>query len=324
MSDAVPADWLARTFGLGRPLAVSQKPARGTMGEVWRLETDAGAWAVKRQFPWARADRFEIEATAVDAAVAAGLSTARIVRAAGGAVEAVHDERRWRVFSWLDLGPPLPLPLRERPAAQLGALLARLHRSPASGFESEVMPWFTARRPAEQWTRLEAGVRRDGLAIAPAFEQALPDILDLASIAPPVPVGRCVVSHCDLTNGNVLPLGDGLAVIDWEHAGSIPPLWELGYVLQHWVLGPDGVNAAAARAIVGAYRDGVGERSALSLDIFAGAVSAWLNWTIGRIYGAWRSTNETERAESLATAANLLAAPLTRSGLQAIISAVEA
>ena len=43
-------DTIATAFGLGDALALTGPVARGEVGQVWRLETTRGAWAVKETF----------------------------------------------------------------------------------------------------------------------------------------------------------------------------------------------------------------------------------------------------------------------------------
>ena len=69
------ADWQAvvARFSLGQPLGAPAYVARGAMGEVWRLETTAGRWAVKWQFPWAPAEPVPADMAIQRAAADAGI-----------------------------------------------------------------------------------------------------------------------------------------------------------------------------------------------------------------------------------------------------------
>ncbi len=44
------AQTLADAFGLGRAISLSDAVARGELGEIRRLETDHGTFAVKQEF----------------------------------------------------------------------------------------------------------------------------------------------------------------------------------------------------------------------------------------------------------------------------------
>jgi hypothetical protein len=50
MLSARDADRVAVRFGLGRDAVLSGPVARGELGQVWRLDTIEGAWAVKEPF----------------------------------------------------------------------------------------------------------------------------------------------------------------------------------------------------------------------------------------------------------------------------------
>ena len=65
---------LADRFGLGRASKLSDGPvARGRQGEVWRLETAEGRWAVKAPFQESGEDRVRVSAQFQEAACATGV-----------------------------------------------------------------------------------------------------------------------------------------------------------------------------------------------------------------------------------------------------------
>jgi hypothetical protein len=78
-----PQRWtaLARRFDLGPVQGAAEFVARGAMGEVWRLETIRGAWAVKWRFPWGPVRRTAQPGTCGNGA---GRSLVRRGSAAGG------------------------------------------------------------------------------------------------------------------------------------------------------------------------------------------------------------------------------------------------
>jgi len=326
MSELTPSSGarIAEAFDLGAPLGPLTAVERGAMGMVWRLDTDRGAWAIKQMFEWAREDRLDIETRVTDAAVAAGVLAPRIIRSREGGAVARLDGQRWRVFSWLALAPPATRPLSHAQAAALGSVLARLHALGLAGDPGGINVWFRTRRPAHDWTRLEAGARRARAAWAPLLTAALPELMQLVDVADPTSFsGGCVLSHCDINESNVRFGPGGPQLIDWEHAGDIPAAWELGYVLHSWALGPGGaIDIAAGRAIVAAYRAGGGWAGRLSLDIFAGAISSTLNWTMSRVHTALNGQDaaECERAEAEACA--LLQPPITLSRLQGLLDGI--
>jgi thiamine kinase-like enzyme len=80
-----------------------------------------------------------------------------------------------------------------------------------------------------------------------------------------------VLCHNNLNPGNLrVGAGGRLIAVGWEHAGGLPPGWELSDALANWAVNPGGgVNAAGARALVDGYRARAG-----SLPLMASAPSA--------------------------------------------------
>lgn len=100
---------LAERFGLGRARELSAGPvARGKQGEVWRLDTADGRWAVKTPFHETTEDSVRVSAVFQEAASAAGVPAPQIRRATDGSVFARVSGREVRVYEWVDLGRPGP------------------------------------------------------------------------------------------------------------------------------------------------------------------------------------------------------------------------
>jgi hypothetical protein len=94
-------------------------------------------------------------------------------------------------------------------------------------------------------------------------------------------------------------------------------------VLQAWASGPDGeVHPTTARAIVNAYRAAGRATAPLTIDIFGGALSAWLNWTMGRVHAAVTAKDAAERQSASGEAEALLTRPLSRTRLEALLAAL--
>jgi aminoglycoside phosphotransferase (APT) family kinase protein len=310
MADAQPdAAALASRFGLGTPAGPMTPVARGVMGRVWSLDTDRGRWAVKALFDWATVDGVETDVALQAAAAAAGVALPGPVRSLSGGVVETIAGRRWRVYAWMDLAPPPVVPVEPTLAGAVGILLATLHGL-ALPAPAAISPWFVRQPPAERWSALLARAGEDRAAWAPALRAAMPAIADLGRIAAHPPPEPAVLSHCDLIPDNVRPGPDGLVVLDWEHAGALPPSWELGYVLAAWCLSPDGgVDVTGARRLAGDYRRRSGAEPEPELAMFAAAASAWLNFACGLIARALHGGEREQRAFVLgsltATLANL-------------------
>jgi Ser/Thr protein kinase RdoA (MazF antagonist) len=319
VADAPPdAATLASRFGLGRPSGPTTPVARGVMGRVWSLETDRGRWAVKVLFDWADAAGAETDVALQEAASAAGVALPRPVRSPAGAIVETVGGRRWRAHAWVDLAPPPAPPVGPALASQVGALLARLHGL-AMPAPAAISPWFTRQPPAARWSGLLAGATEARAPWARALREAMPAIGELSRVAARPPAEPPILCHCDLIPENVRPGLGGLVVIDWEHAGALPPDWELGYVLAAWCGQGD---TAGAGALVGAYRECGGAVAGPDLGIFAAAASAWLNFAAGLAVRALAGGDTDQQEFVIRNLTELLARPLDRARLELLLGAI--
>jgi thiamine kinase-like enzyme len=236
---------LSRRFALGGAARLSDGPvARGRQGAVWRLETDAGRWAVKVPFQPVGEDDVRLSTVFQEAAHAAGVPTPQVRRTTEGKVLADVDGRSVRVYEWVDLLPP---DVGFDPA-RIGSIVARLHQVPAPD-PGLPHPWNTAPVGAERWDELIGQLRAAG---AP-FTDRLADVRDelVALEGWLEPPQRLRTGHTDLWADNLLPTVDGgLCVIDWENAGAIDPSQELAQVLYEFAHADPG----RARTLAEAYR----------------------------------------------------------------------
>jgi Ser/Thr protein kinase RdoA (MazF antagonist) len=318
------ANAIAVHFGLGSAAGPMTSVDRGVMGQVWLLRTDSGRWAVKSLFGDAEPESVTVDVRLQKAAMAAGLSLPRPIPGADGQFAATIEDRAWRVYEWHDLGPaPVP-PVAPALAESMGAVLARLHRLalPPPG---PVFSWFTEPPAAEDWSDLLSRARDAGHGWAPALAKAVPVLLDLGSAVQTGEHPPAILCHCDLNPGNVRGTGDaGLVVFDWEHAGALPPLWELGYVLVQWCFVADGsVDTAAAGAIVAAYRREMSAAVDVDLGIFTAAIGSWLNFTAGTVAHALEDAGPDEQEFLHTNLTRLLDQPLSRDVLDQLLVAVK-
>jgi Ser/Thr protein kinase RdoA (MazF antagonist) len=269
---------VAAMFSLGPVLGIPGYVARGAMGEVWRLETSSGRWAVKWLFPWVPADPRPADVALQLAAAAAGIPLPRPVLAADGTAIAVAGGRPARVYEWVDVGPPPPAPVPPAIAADVGWLLGTLHGlGLAAGGPAD--SWYTRVQPDDYWDGL---IRRAAAAAAPwagrlAAARGLITALS-AQVTPPSPAAPLLLCHRDFNPDNLLPAGpDGrLTVLDWENAGPLSPGRELGYAVFTWCAGGGRFDTAAADALVSGYA-AAGAVPALGADTFATAIATHLN-----------------------------------------------
>ncbi|WP_447925318.1 phosphotransferase enzyme family protein [Georgenia muralis] len=240
---------VAEVFGLGAARRLSAGPvARGRQGEVWRLTTSGGAWAVKTSFRPRReaevlpATRFQ------EAAHAAGVPCPAVVRTTEGHVLAEVGGVPVRVLEWVDLLPPDPLV----DPGLVGTVLGALHQVRDAGASGSPDPWSHTPVGADRWDDLLERLRAGGAPFAGRLAALRDELVALESwIEPPRTLRTC---HRDLWADNLLPTTDGLCVIDWEEAGPADPSNELGAVLFEFAR----TDPGRVRALVTAYEEAGG------------------------------------------------------------------
>jgi aminoglycoside phosphotransferase (APT) family kinase protein len=269
---------LAESFGLGQVRGAPSYVGRGAMGEIWRLATTTGQWAVKWQFPWTPADARPADVAIQLAASAGGIPLPRPVTAPGGAAVVKVGGQHARVYEWVDLHQPITPPATATAAAEAGRLLGTLHRLaiPASG---PVDPWFTTAPSAERWADIRDRATAAGAGWSSSLAAASGLIALLSEAAQPS-LGTPVTCHRDFNPDNVIPAvrGGRLTVLDWENAGPLDPLRELGYAIFAWCTGGGSFDPAAADAMLAAYADATGRTPDLASDLYATAVAVHLNF----------------------------------------------
>src|SRR5262245_55695506 len=115
---------VARAFGLGEPVTLEGPVARGEQGQVWRLTTPEGTWAVKEPFEPLDLEEAGWCAHFQEAAVLAGVPAPRVVRAADGEVVADVGTAQVLLYEWVDLGERTT----DLDASLIGRVTAGLHQ----------------------------------------------------------------------------------------------------------------------------------------------------------------------------------------------------
>lgn len=234
MLDPDQAAEVAGRFALGDHAVLRGPVAAGRLGEVWRLSTDRGHFAVKdSRFP---VDPSEVaaDATYQDRVRAHGVPMPAVVRTPDGEALVQLGSGPVRVYTWVDVLPPH----RSLDPVTVGALVARIHRVQVQG-KGPVDPWYVAPVGEPAWRELIARLRNARAPIADALESLIPDVLAAEALL--VETDAVQVCHRDLWADNVLRTpDDGLVVLDWENSGPGDPAGELGVVLFEFGLGdPD-------------------------------------------------------------------------------------
>jgi Ser/Thr protein kinase RdoA (MazF antagonist) len=244
------AERIAAAYGLGDGARLEGPVARGEQGQVWRLTTDRGTFAVKEPFP-AFADQDPAEARRHAAfqrrARAAGVPAPH-VRDTGSGPLLLLGGVPLRVYTWVDVCERDTL----LDPAEVGRLVATLHRVRMRAVGA-VHWWYTEPVGRTEWEELLAASAAAGAPFAELLAAVLDDLVAAESVVGPVvPVQTC---HLDLWADNLraTPQG-GLCLLDWENAGPGDPVGELAQVVfEFGRTGP-----ARAAALHAAYADAGG------------------------------------------------------------------
>ena len=149
---------VADAYDLGDSPVLVGPIARGEVGQVWRISTSSGSWAVKEPF-----DRPSI-AEATDDAIfqelvhKSGVRMPGVVKTRTGDVLADVGSATVRVYTWVELC--------ERDARldpeTVGRIVANIHRVEYVG-DNPVDPWYTDPVGADRWDDLASLVTDDVL-----------------------------------------------------------------------------------------------------------------------------------------------------------------
>jgi Ser/Thr protein kinase RdoA (MazF antagonist) len=248
MLSSADASRVADAFDLGATRLMTGPVARGVIGQVWRLETDRGTWAVKEWFAAPDMEELAEGVAFQDAAMAAGVPAPPVARTPSGDWSSDLDGAPIRVQGWVDLRDRDP---SIEPTA-VGGLVGLLHQVPFEGREP-LHEWYTEPVGAERWDALIAASHIAGAPFAERFAARRDALVTLDEIVePPGPARTC---HRDLWSDNLRSTVDGqLCLIDWENCGLADPSMELAVVLWEFGRGDPG----RARAIYRAYLDARG------------------------------------------------------------------
>ena len=219
--------------------------ARGELGQVWRVETERGRWAVKEPFGPVSAAEVADDALYQEVVRAAGVPMPAIVRTADGGVITDVGSAVVRVYEWVDLHAAD----RWLDPRQVGRLAASIHRVAHHG-DSPVHWWYTDPVGAAAWDDLVARLDVAGSPFADRLAGQRDELVALeALLEPPSRLQTC---HRDLFADNVLRSVTGeLSVIDWENSGLADPSQELAVVLVEFA----GTDLVRASELYDAYVD---------------------------------------------------------------------
>jgi Ser/Thr protein kinase RdoA (MazF antagonist) len=216
---------VADRFDLGPDARLEVEAARGEQGQVRRLVTARGTFALKESF--GELDVPEAEATAAFQARChdAGVPCPRPLADVEGRYVAVIEGEPVRVQTWADIHDPDIL----LDPALVGVTVARLH---AVVVPATTPPhwWGTDAVGATEWRALVKAARGAGAPFSERLAGLLPRLLAAEDLLTPMAGTQWL--HLDLWADNLRGTPQGSAcVIDFDHAGPGDPTRELAMVL---------------------------------------------------------------------------------------------
>jgi hypothetical protein len=317
VADPALAQAIADRFDLGEVTEPMRSVARSDeVGRPWSLRTTRGRWWVRSLENWWPIVDVETEVGLQTAAAGAGILLPAPVRSRTGAIVEEVGEQRWRVNEWRHSGPPLTAPASAETTRSVGAILATLHGLAMP--VDRISPWIRRRLFTDSWADLAERARRAGAGWAGDLATAVPTLVDLERIGTDSEDPTPVLSHTALGPSQVRRgAGGRLTVTGWEHAGGVPPAWELADALMHWAIDPDGqVNVPAARGLVEGYARTASSMPTVDLAAFRGAVTSLANYVHGQVELALTATDPDDRRFQERSVRHLLAHLPTLSTLE--------
>lgn len=286
----------AARFGLGPPVEPPVAVARGAMGRIWHVRTGGGRWAVKTLFGWVDASPRPDDVDFQVAAAAGGVLLPLPILTADGAAVVDVAGGRARAYEWVDLADPLEPPVDAATAAEVGRLLATVHRLPLAP-AGPVESWY--QRPPEpaRWAALVKRAEATGAAWSPGLAGLGPSWR--AAIVGGPRFLAPVLCHRDFDPSNVVPTASGdLVVLDWENAGPLSADADLACAFVAWCADPDGaVDPDAVAALADGYRGAGGPATALRPGSFDTAVVTAANYVVVLLEGVLDDPEERAHAE---------------------------
>lgn len=239
MLDSSHARAVVDRFDLGADARLVGPVAFGRQGEIWRLDTALGAFAVKQSRIAPDPEVAERDAAYQELVHAAGVPTPAVVRDTDGRVVSEVEGVPLRVYTWVDVAAE---DRRLDPEA-MGRMLAAMHavHVPASG---PVDGWYADPVGREAWEDLVERLAAAGAPFAVRLASMVPTLDEVESLLVRPTVGL-QVCHRDVWADNVRAVpGGGLVVFDWENAGAASPSQELGLAAYEYGMGdPDRIRA---------------------------------------------------------------------------------
>jgi Ser/Thr protein kinase RdoA (MazF antagonist) len=306
------AQAVADAFGLGRASSLSEPVTRGELGEIRRLETELGTFAVKQALEAWAAEGTETSTAYHRTCWEAGIPCPEPWRTTAGGFVAHVDGEQVRAYAWADLAE---LDTGLDPVA-VGSLVARLHQVLHPWPTSEINPWFEAPVGPREWKGVLKAIRAAGAPFADRLAALLPALLEVEQVLTPMrPVQTC---HLDLWADNVRLCAGEPFVYDFDNAGPGDPSREIAMVIVEFGRG----EAARQRALYDAYLAAGGPGRIHDRTDF-GLVVAELHHIGHRHLTMWVAARDPEaRARSSAGVEEFLGSPLLLPDIDHVLDAL--
>lgn len=306
------ASAVAESFALGATPRLTGPVARGQLGQVWRLETDLGTFAVKEWFADPDLTGLTVGVGLQERLWAAGVPTPEVVRTPAGDVSALVAGTRVRVLEWVDLCTGT----RRLPPTAVGRVLGTMHAASRRS-SGTVVRWHSEGIGETAWRLLHARAVAEEAPFAANLGAMLEELIAVEAVVEPP--GQLLECHRDLWADNLLATEAGdLCVVDFENVGPADPSHELGMVLFEFGLDdPERVRELHRAYVAAGGPARVTRRADFSMLV------ATLGHLAQLAGNRWLGTDDRAvRAESEALTAELLDDPVTLPRIDRILAAL--
>ncbi len=294
---------------LGPDARPEVEAARGEQGQVRRLVTARGIFAVKESFDPVDAEEAQRTAEYQVSCHDAGVPCPRPLPDSEGRFLVDIGGLPIRVQTWVDIDDPDPM-LDPR---LVGAALARLHGVTLPAAEPPHW-WGTEPVGAAEWRALVKAAKGAGAPFAPQLAALVPRLLAMEELLTPMAgVQWC---HLDLWADNVRGTPDGEAcIVDFDNAGAGDPTRELAMVLFEFAR----TGADRVHALVSAYEAAGGPGRVTCAEDF-GLTIAHLHH-IGRyqVLGWLNARDPEARARAHVAVAEFVDEPFVRGDVERLL-----
>ena len=216
---------VADRFDLGPDARLGVEAVRGEQGQVRRMVTARGTFAVKESFAPVDPDEAQRTSEFQVACHEAGAPCPRPLPDRDGRFLAVIGDLPIRVQTWVDVHDADPL----IDPALVGTAMGRLH---CVVVPADAPPhwWGTDPVGHAEWRGLVKAAKGAGAPFARRLEALVPALLEVEELL--TPMSGAQWCHLDLWADNVrlTPAGE-VSVVDFDNAGPADPTRELGMVL---------------------------------------------------------------------------------------------